>query len=97
LSSGERQRIALARALVFHPPLLVMDEPMAHLDSSVRDALLADIRALRHSDESPSVLLVTHDRSEAQALADRVALLCEGRLTASGPPDLLAESGNPSP
>lgn len=79
LSGGEAQRVALARALVRQPELLLLDEPFAALDALTRlrmQDLVADL-CRRHR---PAVLLVTHDVDEAIRLADRVAVLREGRL-----------------
>jgi molybdopterin-binding protein len=79
LSGGEAQRVALARALVLQPEVLLLDEPFASLDAPSRSALIADLgRVLRQ--ERVATVLVTHDRGEAQALADRVAVLMAGRL-----------------
>ena len=79
LSGGQAQRVALARALVLEPELLLLDEPFAGLDEPSRDALLPDVGAiLRH--DRVTTFLVTHDRGEAQALADRVAVLMAGRI-----------------
>jgi len=79
LSGGEAQRVALARALVLEPDLLLLDEPFSGLDPAVREALIPDLGAvLRH--ERVATVLVTHDRGEAQALADRVAVLIGGRV-----------------
>jgi sulfonate transport system ATP-binding protein len=79
LSGGEAQRVALARALVREPALLLLDEPFGSLDALTRirmHALLAQLCA-RHQ---PAVLLVTHDVDEAVLLADRVAVLADGRI-----------------
>ena len=79
LSGGQAQRVALARALVLEPEVLLLDEPFAALDEPSRDALLPDVAAiLRH--DRVTTFLVTHDRGEAQALADRVAVLMAGRI-----------------
>jgi molybdopterin-binding protein len=79
LSGGQAQRVALARALVLEPEVLLLDEPFAGLDEPSRDALLPDVGAiLRH--DRVTTFLVTHDRGEAQALADRVAVLMAGRI-----------------
>jgi ABC-type Fe3+/spermidine/putrescine transport system ATPase subunit len=79
LSGGEAQRVALARAFALEPELLLLDEPFASLDEPTREALLADLGTILRADRTTTVL-VTHDRGEAQALADRVAVLLEGRL-----------------
>jgi molybdopterin-binding protein len=71
--------VALARALVLEPELLLLDEPFAALDTPTRDDLLRDLGAILRRDRV-TTLLVTHERAEAQALADRVGVLMEGRL-----------------
>jgi tungstate transport system ATP-binding protein len=79
LSGGEAQRVALARALVIEPDLLLLDEPFAGLDAPSRAALLPDLAAILRGDRVTTIL-VSHDRGEAQALADRVAVLMRGRI-----------------
>ena len=79
LSGGEAQRVALARALVLDPELLLLDEPFTSLDAPARAALIPELAAVLRDDRVTAVL-VTHDRGEAQALADRVAVLIDGRL-----------------
>jgi sulfonate transport system ATP-binding protein len=79
LSGGESQRVALARALAQEPELLLLDEPFASLDALTRikmQKLLKDLVAK----VSPGVLLVTHDVGEAVLLADRILVMCEGRI-----------------
>ncbi len=89
LSGGERRRVHLARAIAVRPDVLMLDEPFAGLDAEVRANLLEDaLSALRSS--TRATLVVVHDRAEAWALADRLLILIDGRLVASGPPrDLL--------
>ncbi|MGH2885020.1 MAG: ATP-binding cassette domain-containing protein, partial [Solirubrobacteraceae bacterium] len=90
LSGGERRRVHLARVLAVAPDVLLLDEPFAGLDAEVRAALLADAqRALRSPERA--TLVVVHDRAEAWALADRLLILLDGRLVASGPPRELLE------
>ena len=79
LSGGEAQRVALARALVLRPEVLLLDEPFASLDAPSRSALIADLGAVLRQ-ERVATVLVTHDRGEAQALGDRVAVLIGGRV-----------------
>jgi ABC-type Fe3+/spermidine/putrescine transport system ATPase subunit len=85
LSGGERQRAAIARALAVSPRALLLDEPFSSLDAPLRRELRGEFRRmLRHSGESPPCVFVTHDREEAAALADRIALMSAGRIVESG-------------
>ena len=79
LSGGQQQRIALARAIVAEPRLLLMDEPLSNLDKGLRDALALEIRALIKRLNLTAVF-VTHDQHEAFAMADKVAVLQQGKL-----------------
>jgi ABC-type sulfate/molybdate transport systems ATPase subunit len=84
LSGGEAQRVSIARALVLAPRILLLDEPFSALDAPTRAELLADLRDVLASIGAASVL-VTHDRHEAAAIADRVAILHAGELRQLGP------------
>jgi ABC-type Fe3+/spermidine/putrescine transport system ATPase subunit len=88
LSGGERQRVALARALISEPKLLLLDEPLASLDTHLRRRLRQKIRRI-HEGFGMTSLYVTHDREEAMGLADRVVLMRRGRVLDQGTPDLL--------
>jgi ABC-type sulfate/molybdate transport systems ATPase subunit len=95
LSGGERRRVHLARAIALRPDVLLLDEPFAGLDAEIRASLLEDaLSALRST--TRATLVVVHDRAEAWALADRLLILLDGRLVASGPPRELLERP-PSP
>lgn len=84
LSGGEAQRVALARALAAGPQLLLLDEPFAALDAPTRLRLRRDVRALLQTTGIPAIL-VTHDRSEALAIGDSVAVVVGGRVRQAGP------------
>lgn len=90
LSGGEAQRVALARALVTEPKLLLADEPFAALDRPLHDRLLADVRRIL-SDLGQTAIHVTHDHAEAFALADRVALMRDGRIHRTATPQQLRD------
>ncbi|MFN7978790.1 MAG: ATP-binding cassette domain-containing protein [Vicinamibacterales bacterium] len=91
LSGGQRQRVAFARALAARPPVLLLDEPFGALDAITRSDLQAMFSALRRQ-TGVTTLLVTHDLHEARRLADRVAVLCAGRLEQIAAPDVLVSS-----
>jgi len=86
LSGGEQQRVALARALAVRPRTLLLDEPLAALDPDLREALRAEVRRV-HEQAGAATIVVTHDRDDAFALADRIAILRAGRLEQAGPPE----------
>ncbi|KEJ97148.1 putative spermidine/putrescine transport system ATP-binding protein [Pseudosulfitobacter pseudonitzschiae] len=88
LSGGQQQRIALARALVFEPELVLMDEPLGALDKQLRETLQFEITKLAH-DLGITVVYVTHDQTEALTMSDRVAVFENGRIQQLAPPDQL--------
>lgn len=88
LSGGEKQRVAMGRALAVHPRILILDEPLSALDSSRRSELAGELRALQRRLEG-SFLHVCHDLDEALHLADRMAIMREGRLVQVGTPEEL--------
>jgi len=85
LSGGERQRVALGRALVRQPKILLLDEPLSHLDEPLRVQLRSELLAL-HARLDVTMVYVTHDQAEALAVGDQVAILREGKLQQVGPP-----------
>lgn len=86
LSGGEQQRVALARALAPRPSLMLMDEPFSGLDIGLRDRIRDDTLSLL-KELGTATLLVTHDPEEAMRMADRIALMRDGRLVQEGRPD----------
>jgi len=88
LSGGQRQRVAIARALATDPRVLLLDEPLAALDPQLRVALRADLEALLRR-SGVTTLFVTHDQSEALAIADRVVVLRDGRIEQYDTPERL--------
>ena len=88
LSGGQQQRVALARALAPKPYLVLLDEPWSSVDSMLREAVRDEIVAILRR-AGVTVVLVTHDREEAFSLADRVALMAEGRIIQVAPPEEL--------
>ena len=90
LSGGQQQRVALARALAVDPPLLLLDEPLSNLDARLRDAMREEIARIC-SERGFTALYVTHDRQEALSMADRMAVLKDGKVCQSGAPRELYE------
>lgn len=85
LSGGQQQRVALARALAMEPELLLLDEPLSNLDANLRVDVGAEIRRLQQ-ETGTTAIMVTHDRREAFAMADRIAVLRSGRIEQLGAP-----------
>ena len=79
LSSGQKQRVNIARALIRRPAVLLLDEPLSHLDAALRVRMRTEIKRL-HTEQRFSTIIVTHDQLEAMALADRIAVLNDGKL-----------------
>ena len=95
LSGGQRQRMALARALAVEPRVLLLDEPFGALDAKVRAELREWLRRL-HDEVHVTTLLVTHDQEEAMAIADRIAVMDDGRIEQVGAPrELYDRPANP--
>lgn len=90
LSGGQQQRIALARALVFEPQLVLMDEPLGALDKQLREHMQIEIKHL-HARLGINVVYVTHDQSEALTMSDRVGVFNDGILQQIAAPDALYE------
>ena len=88
LSGGQQQRVALARAIVTRPRLLLLDEPLSALDAKVRVSLRDEIRRIQQ-ELGITTVFVTHDQEEALAVADRVAVMREGRIEQIGSPEEL--------
>jgi putative spermidine/putrescine transport system ATP-binding protein len=86
LSGGQRQRVAFARAVVFEPPVLLMDEPLSALDLKLREAMQLEIRRY-HSEIGCTIVFVTHDQTEALTLSDRIAVMCDGRIVQVDTPE----------
>jgi iron(III) transport system ATP-binding protein len=85
LSGGQQQRVALARAIVRRPSLLLLDEPLSNLDARLRESMRRELAMLIRQ-IGITALFVTHDQAEALALADRVAVMAEGRIVQEGAP-----------
>jgi len=85
LSGGERQRVAVARALLSDPQALLLDEPLAHLDPSLRGHVRDEVLGVRARFRGP-ILYVTHDHAEAMIVGDELAVLIDGRIEDAGDP-----------
>ena len=84
LSGGQQQRVAIARALAVRPKVLLLDEPLSALDAQIRRSMVEEIARLHAELPDLTILYVTHDQSEALTLADRIAILKDGALSAVG-------------
>ena len=84
LSGGQQQRVAIARALAIEPRVLLLDEPLSALDAQIRRSMVEELARLHKDFPSLTVLYVTHDQVEALTLADRIAIMRDGKLTAYG-------------
>lgn len=92
LSTGQQRRLALALAIAHNPPLVLFDEPTAGLDVESRNELHQLMEELREG--GTAIILATHDMSEAEKLADRIAILLRGKIAASGTPREITAAGN---
>ena len=90
LSGGQQQRVALARALVMRPRVLLLDEPLSNLDAHLREDMRFEIKRIQR-ETGVTIVHVTHDQAEAMAIADRIAVMRQGRLVQTGPPRELYE------
>jgi multiple sugar transport system ATP-binding protein len=86
LSSGQKQRVALARALIRNPPVLLLDEPLSHLDAAQRQRVRRELKVLQR-EAGYTTIVVTHDQLEALSLADRMAVMDGGVIQQFGTPD----------
>jgi ABC-type Fe3+/spermidine/putrescine transport system ATPase subunit len=91
LSGGEQQRVAVARALVIEPRVLLLDEPLSNLDPTLRQAMRDELRSILRR-QRVTALFVTHDQEDAFAIADRVALMDKGRVLQIGTPEMLYDA-----
>ncbi|TBZ95937.1 MULTISPECIES: ABC transporter ATP-binding protein [Rhizobium] len=85
LSGGQQQRVAVARAIVFEPPVLLMDEPLGALDKKLRESMQIEIKQLQRR-LGATVIYVTHDQEEALTMSDRIAVVAKGQLAQLGTP-----------
>jgi len=90
LSGGQQQRIALARALVFDPPILLMDEPLGALDKNLREYMQLEIKSIQRQLKITTIY-VTHDQQEALTMSDRIAVMNHGRIEQVGSPEEIYE------
>jgi len=94
LSSGQKQRVALARALIRKPPVLLLDEPLGHLDAAARQRVRRELKLLQR-EFGYTTIVVTHDQLEAMTLSDRMAVMDDGVIQQFGTPDeIFDDPGN---
>ncbi len=93
LSGGQQQRVALARALVFDPDVLLLDEPLSALDRVLREEMQVELRRI-HKETGKTMVCVTHDRSEALTMADRIVVMRAGRIVQDAAPREIYERSN---
>ncbi|WP_019505582.1 ABC transporter ATP-binding protein [Pleurocapsa sp. PCC 7319] len=93
LSGGQQQRISLARALAPQPALILLDEPLSNLDAQIRHRLRAEIRSILKA-ANTSAIFVTHDREEALAISDQIAVMRQGKLEQIGMPETVYSQPN---
>ena len=86
LSGGQQQRVALARALAIQPRVLLLDEPLSNLDAALRREMAREIRLLQR-DRGITTIMVTHDQTEAMAMADRLVVMQDGGMQQIGTPE----------
>lgn len=95
LSGGQKQRVALARAIVKRPKILLLDEPLSALDRKVREDMQLELKRLQH-EVGITFVVVTHDQEEAMSMADRIAVMDQGRVEqVATPVELYKNPGNP--
>ncbi|MBA2297941.1 MAG: ABC transporter ATP-binding protein, partial [Actinobacteria bacterium] len=93
LSGGQQQRLALARALVMEPPLLLLDEPLSNLDAKLREEMVFELKRLQR-DLGLTAVYVTHDQVEALAMSNRIAVMRDGKIEQVGRPREIYEAPN---
>ena len=93
LSGGQQQRVSLARALAPQPALILLDEPLSNLDAQIRHRLRAEIRSILKA-ANTSAIFVTHDREEALAISDQIAVMHHGKLEQIGMPETVYSQPN---
>ena len=91
LSGGQQQRIAVARALISNPGVLLLDEPLSNLDASLRESMRVEIKNI-HTRLGVTILFVTHDQAEAMSMSDRIVVMNEGSIHQIGTPEALYDT-----